>query len=330
VQRAENLHVIMEDLYLKYYRELKLEVEKTYKKTYPSCALPIEEWKGQQIVNLQEELISRAGGSISEKWFYTHIKGGTGKVPRTDMLEILSKYCGYRGWEDFISKKSDNSQEFQEMHLAEKGKKSRKKIHFLALALTLSVLLILGIFFIFIPSEKVIPEYVFCFIDADNKKPVRDSLIEINIIKEGESGFYKNCDKNGCFSLSTEAEKITFIVKAPYYKTDTVVRVLSGNGGSEKIKLHTDDYALMIHIFSTSKIEDWKRRRAQLDEMIADNAKIIQVSSDYDNHSMELYNKSGFINKMTIPAKSLKNIRVIETVYEKGKISVLRFMQMSE
>ena len=42
---------------------------------------------------------------------------------------------------------------------------------------------------------------------------------------------------------------------------------------------------------------------------------------------MEIYNKNEFINKLTIPSGSLKDIEVIDTQYTDGKITYLRFRQ---
>ena len=43
-----------------------------------------------------------AKGNISEKSFYTYFKTSpTAKLPRIDMLNILSIYAGYSSWYDF-------------------------------------------------------------------------------------------------------------------------------------------------------------------------------------------------------------------------------------
>ena len=89
------------------FDELKKEVAEVYRKTYPSCQLAIEDWKGQDITNFQEELIANVKGRISEKWFYTHIKSKCEKLPRIDMLNMLSQYAGYQDWRDFTRSISD-------------------------------------------------------------------------------------------------------------------------------------------------------------------------------------------------------------------------------
>ncbi len=82
----------------------------------------------------------------------------------------------------------------------------------------------------------------------------------------------------------------------------------------------------MIHLFSKSKVEDWEKRRHQLDEMIANDAMIFQVY-EKTQKGMELYDKGSFIDKLTMPLKSLNNIKILEVVYSNGKISQMRFTE---
>ena len=38
---------------------------------------------------------------MSEKWFYSYFKNNTEKLPRIDILNLLSVYVGYDNWEAF-------------------------------------------------------------------------------------------------------------------------------------------------------------------------------------------------------------------------------------
>ena len=149
--------------------------------------------------------------------------------------------------------------------------------------------------------------------------------MEIIILNEDESPLRIHNPEDACLETKTHKESLKFIVKAPYYKTDTIERLLNKTNSREIIKLRPDDYALMIHLFSTSGIKDWSKRRKQLDEIILDDAVIFQVSKD--ESGMEMYNKTEFIDKMTMPIESLKNIEIIETIYAEGKIKKMRFTQ---
>ncbi|MGZ5188253.1 MAG: hypothetical protein ACXWB5_02320 [Kaistella sp.] len=62
----------------------------------------ISKWKGIDIIYFQEDLRKKAKGNISEKSFYTYFKNSpVTKLPRIDMLNILSVYAGYVSWYDF-------------------------------------------------------------------------------------------------------------------------------------------------------------------------------------------------------------------------------------
>jgi len=296
-----------------YFAMLKKEIVATLQQSVPGVSSAIETWKGQDIVHFQEDLAQKVNGRISEKWFYTHIKLSNNNLPRIDILNLLSKYAGYIDWSDFKLKN-----ELGDHYTLPDKPKTRSLFVWI-------IWLIAGLFIIFVLYKAFGPgTFHFCFVDADKKLPVTNQPIQIVLLNDGESPVYKQCE-NGCFSIKTNSQKIRFIVKTPYYKTDTITRVLNSKFNEESINLQTNDYALMIYYFSRSKKVDWEKRRKQLDNMIAENAQIFQV---YDNNvGMDLYNKHEFINKLTMPVKSLKNVEVIETIYTGNKISVLRFRQ---
>ena len=60
--------------------------------------------------------------------------------------------------------------------------------------------------------------------------------------------------------------------------------------------------------------------------MMSDSAMIYQVSSR-EAIGVELYNKWEFIDKLSLPSRSLKDIEIIDTRYEDDKISLIRFRQ---
>jgi len=171
-------------------------------------------------------------------------------------------------------------------------------------------------------------EYTFCFYDSDFKLPIKDAIIEITVLNDDESPVNYLCSNDGCFSLKTSERSIKFMVETPYYHSDTIVRTLNKFNRTENVRLKIDDYAVMIHYFSNSNVKDWIKRRENLDQMLSDSAKIFQVSNG--TVGMEIYNKWEFINKLTLPAHSLRNIEVIDSKYKDGKITHLRFTQNEE
>lgn len=326
------------------FAALKAAVEAKYRERNPSCLLPIMDWKGQEIVNFQEDLMETVRGRISEKWFYTHIKSAQNpKLPRIDMLNMLSKYAGFRDWREFcfqlegpvesteLASEPEPEAEVVKPAVAhhkkwgEAPRKSRQRgwrlvVWGSAIASSLAVVLLLV-------SMKSKTTYTFCFVDADTEEALPGDEIKVRILREGESPLPYSTNKEGCFDFPTDAESIRFVVEAPYYKPDTITRRLHNAFLREEIPLKADDYALMIHLFSTSAVKDWQKRRQQLDGMIAEEAEIFQLSP-HDQQGMEMYNKTEFIDKMTMPVKSLRNIKVLETIYNrKGKIRGMRFVQ---
>lgn len=92
----------MTDLDLLHFEQLKTEVQAQYLKEHAPSYDEISKWKGIDIIYFQEDLRKKAKGNISEKSFYTYFKNSpVTKLPRIDMLTLLSVYAGYSSWFDF-------------------------------------------------------------------------------------------------------------------------------------------------------------------------------------------------------------------------------------
>ncbi|WP_307452978.1 MULTISPECIES: hypothetical protein [Chryseobacterium] len=92
----------MTDLDLLHFEQLKKEVQAQYLKEYTPSHDDISKWKGIDIIYFQEDLRKKAKGNISEKSFYTYFKNSpVTKLPRIDMLNLLSIYAGYDSWYEF-------------------------------------------------------------------------------------------------------------------------------------------------------------------------------------------------------------------------------------
>lgn len=95
----------MTDLDLLHFEQLKKDVQAQYLKEYTPSYDEISKWKGIDIIYFQEDLRKKAKGNISEKSFYTYFKSSpVSKLPRIDMLNLLSIYAGYDSWYDFKKK----------------------------------------------------------------------------------------------------------------------------------------------------------------------------------------------------------------------------------
>lgn len=287
--------------------------------SYPGINPSIAEWKGQEIVDFQEELLLKVNAHISEKWFYNHIKSGNTNLPRIDILNLLSRYAGYANWDDFRFKNSTQNT------VLDKVKGANRYFIYIPLAV---VLILALLFFLF--RQFSMREYRFSFYDADTAEPATNCVINVSVLRENESPVNYLCQADGSFTLKTGKAEIRFVVESPYYHTDTIVRVLNKFNTDEDVKLRPDYYALMIKYFSGSMVADWQKRRDQLNSIIADNAMIYQVHNSKETLGVELYNKWEFINKLSLPSSGLRSIEIFDTRYQDDKICLIRFRQKED
>lgn len=284
------------------------------KQSYPGMNSEISDWKGQEITDFQEDLLNTVNGRLSEKWFYTHIKGNNLSLPRIDALNMLSKYAGYINWDDFRFKNSRN------ISMVERLKKTNSIFIKIPLLVMLAMILLLVLY-------KIIntQNYRFTFIDADTGESIVNSNIQIDFLQKDESPVNYKCDKDGSFVLRTNQSRIKMAIRSPYYLEDTVERILKKFNRNEQIRLNADAYALMLRYFSQTNVKAWQKRREQLDRMINEGAIICQVTDQKERSGMELYNKWEFIDKLTMPTSSLQQIEILDSRYENGRIAILRF-----
>ncbi|MBN1791501.1 MAG: hypothetical protein JW830_13450 [Bacteroidales bacterium] len=283
-------------------------------RTHAGLSRNMEDWKGDDIFKFQEDLQYTVKEYISEKSFYNHFKTYNERLPRIDLLNILSKYAGFTDWADF---KNAN----KEKVIRITGHTGSNLTFYLLPAIALLIFLMVWII-IKVGSSAT---YTFCFVDNLTREPISNSKIEVDILFDNESPLQLLGNKDGCFTYKTSEQKIKFLVKTPYYFQDTIHRSLHKSRKSEVIPLRTDNYALMINYYANSKINDWKKRREQLELIIADSAYIYQVFTNMAG--MELFNKEEFINMLTIPTSSLKNIELIELLNNNNKITFIKFKQ---
>jgi hypothetical protein len=308
--------------YLPFFQELKREIHATYRLHDPDCPGDFRGWKLRCIKGFQQDLIDKVNGQISTKWFYTHLKNDSTKAPRIDVLNLLSQYCGYRDWEHFMDEK--RAKGFAPHPAPSSPPRTRGRL-FRILAVMIVAVVSLGFYLVWAGGKAEPRVWHICLVDADLGAPITTGA-EIVVLSDRESPAILKCDSNGCCQIRLTERKVVVVVKADYYAPDTIRRTLAPGRHQETVRLKSDDYALMISIFSKSDVENYERRRAQLEEMFTDDARIFQL---YPGHEigMEMYNKEEFINKLTMPLKSLKNIAVLETEYRNGRIYSLRFIQ---
>jgi hypothetical protein len=293
---------------------LKNKIVGIMQQTYPGINPSIAQWRGQEITDFQEELLAKVNAHISEKWFYTHMKADGSSLPRIDVLNLLSKYAGYANWDEF---------RFRNQGKTGKTLPPKQGNRYFVWVPLITLVVVLALYAMFrLTSTR---EYRFCFYDADTREPVSAGRVEVSLLIPGESPAGYLSSPDGCLSLKTGQSDIRMVVRNPYYKTDTVTRTLRRFNPDETIFLHANDYALMLHYFSRMSVKDWEKRRSQLDLMFDEGALIMQVHGGLRGQGMELYNKREFIDKLTVPSATLRQIEVLDTKYRGGKIILLRF-----
>lgn len=379
-QRLKYLAFTLSDLDLLHFEQLKTEIQAKYLESHTPSEENIAQWKGIDIIYFQEDLRQKVKGNISEKSFYTYFKNSpVTKLPRIDILNLLSEYVGYSSWYEFKKKHlyadellaeledeqesplpqnvpSDldltneptqihvdpptktNSQpsEMEQMepalsHISNNQtlpqKKQESKIELGKTKMWygiggLALIAIAALFFLY-KDELFVKEYYYNFIDSDRNSKINAEL-QVQILKENESPILYNAKPNEPFVYrNPEGSTLTMVVSSPYYRTDTIRRNLKTAPESEIIELKPNDYAIMLYYYSNS-IQDIKRKRESLNYLISQDALIYQVY-DNDTYGIETLDKSRYINLVTTPTTSLKNMEVIDTKMEKGKIVLIKF-----
>lgn len=310
-----------------YFTLLKAAVLRKFCEANPHWRRPLSEFGVREIARLQELMQEQAGGRISEKWFYTHLKKDREKLPRVDVLDLLSRYAGHADWAAFKDAQSPNKAvEATALNVSAKplpAKWGRGAVLYGIGALALFGLIV-SLASLRATEQKT---YRVCFTDAMTQQALIGMDIQLERQGTGESPIVAMADTNGCHTFQLALDQVVFTVKAAYYHPETITRNLKSEQLNETIPLRRDDYAWMIHLFSNGKVGDWKKRREQLGQMIADDAMILQVDPA-TGAGMELYNKTDFIAKMTLPVSGLKDLKILETMYNPaGRIQRMRFVQ---
>ena len=82
---------------------------------------------------------------------------------------------------------------------------------------------------------------------------------------------------------------------------------------------------MMLRAYMNADIDDWNRRKQQLDNILDENAVIQEVM--FEDIGVEFLNKQEFIDKITTPTKSVKKMEVISVAYKNEKIISLKYIQ---
>jgi len=302
---------------LEQFQELKDKVLLKYQEQYPFFQGTWKTFSSQDIQNLIGLIEVQCKQTISEKWIYTHLKPETNsKIPRKDMLNILSQFVGYSGWDEFTFE-----EKVFESKASKEVTKSKTKFWYTLLVLIFGIAIAVMFFY-----KKEAPKSK----DIELNNEFTNEKVNSNEVKvyEVNDSVSKPLEvKEGKVQVSNEDKKTKLVIKSPFYKTKTID--LNANGEvseSNKIDLKPDDYAMMLKAFMSSDIKDWKTRKEQLDKILSDNLEVMVMLKD--NLGAEYFNKTEFSQKLIIPTTSLRKMKIIEIEKETNqKIKFIRITQ---
>lgn len=299
---------------LEIFQQLKESVLEQYQNSNPYFNGSWKSFSSQDILNLIDDVQQKTKQSVSEKWIYTHLKPETNdKLPRKDMLDILSVYVGKSGWDEFVFKFKDKNK-FNIQNEVEN--KQSNKFNYIKLGFGV---LIIGVL-IFI---------IWKFASKDQQKiEFQNSFTKDSISKDDVKAFVVEDSVEKPIDLKSPTlnlEKGTkVVIKSPFYKQKEIT--ISPNQSLSRVELNPNDYAMMLKAFMKSDIKDWQTRKEQLNKILSDNLEVMVMLEN--NLGAEYFNKSEFSQKVVIPSASLKKFKIVELKQEKdNKISFLRLTE---
>lgn len=303
---------------LEKFQELKQKVLLKYQEQYTFFQGNWKTFSSLDIQNLIGLIEEKCKQSISEKWIYTHLKPETNnKIPRKDMLNILSEFVGFSGWDEFTFE--EKSIQIIEKTQLKNSKISKKWLLLLFIPLALVIVF-------FSKKEESKPKTIQLNNEYTNEKvnaqevkvfEVKDSVKQELEIKEGKVQVSNN--SNG---------KSKLVIQSPFYKSKTIVLNSNGitNEPPKQIDLKPDDYAMMLKAFMLSDIKDWQTRKEQLNKILSDNLEVIVMLKD--DLGAEYFNKTEFSQKLIVPTASLKKMKIVEIKSDANdKIQFIRIKQ---
>lgn len=305
---------------LDYFQLLKEKVLLKYQEQYPFFQGNWKSFRSQDIQNLIGLIEVHCKQTISEKWIYTHLKPeSNSKIPRKDMLNILSEFVGYSGWDEFTFE--DKATVVQSNPSAE-TKKSKKG---LVLFLVLVVSSCIGFFIL---NRKKSPEAQTIELQNEFTNEKVNSE-EVKVYQVNDSTKTELKVKEGKVHLVSPSDKTTqIVIKSPYYepKTITIDPKVPVANPVQRIDLKPDDYAMMLKAFMISDIKDWQTRKEQLNLILSDNLEVIVMLKD--DLGAEYFNKTEFAQKLIIPTANVRKMKIVEIKNDANdKIQFIRIKQ---
>lgn len=293
------------------FQQLKNDVLLKYKEYHPFFNGSWKTFSSSDIQNLIDLISENLKQSISEKWIYTHLKPEQNeKLPRKDMLDILSQFVGFSNWDEYVFKNEQvNVQSKNQLNRSLNKKKNITFLFGLMLTLALSC-------YLFFKKE-------FKTITIEEKHTNEAIKNDVEVLIMNDSTEIPIEVTNSKIEIPIK-DSTKLKLKSPFYKEKTVI---VNKKEDIKIQLEPNDYALILKGFMKADIKDWQTRKNQMGIILDDNLEVLVMLKD--NLGAEYFNKEEFIELVTVPTTSLKKMKIIElkSSEQTDKINFIRILQ---
>jgi len=298
---------------LENFEQLKQNVLLKYQEHYPYFQGNWKNFSSQDIQNLIVLIEEKTKQNVSEKWIYTHLKPKTNsKLPRKDMLDILSQFSGFSGWDEFQFKN-------REMVSEDKVNLPEKNNNLLFISGGILIALLITIFLIYSNKKST---QKFQLKNEFTQETIQAKDVKAYKIENNEK--IQIPIKNAEVEVEAKDENTKIVVESPYYKKQEIN--VNSNSDTSEILLKPDDFAMMLKAFLKSDIKDWETRKVQLDKILSEDLEVIVMLKD--NLGAEYFDKKEFSQKLIVPTESVKKMQILEIKNdEKGKIEFIRIKQ---
>lgn len=297
------------------FQNLKKEVLLVYKERYPYFTGTWKSFSAQDILNLIALIESIVKQSVSEKWIYTHLKPETNhKLPRKDMLDILSQLVGFSGWDEYVFKHK------KEIVLPINKSKNKKNKTLLWSVSLVGILLISSVI-IYLEFYKNSNSHSIEVKDSFSNSKINNDDFKAVIIKDSTEIPVEIIDSK--LQINTK-DSTKVVIKSPFYEDQVIV--VRNEKRHQDIVLKPDDYAMMLKAFMKSDIKDWQTRKKQLNKILAEDLEVIVMLKN--DLGAEYFNKQEFSEKLIIPSQSLQKMKIIDIQNNhKQQINFIRIIQ---
>ncbi len=295
------------------FYELKERVLARYRETYPYASTEWKNVSSKDIQQLIDDIEEATKQRISEKWIYTHLKPADNeKLPRKDMLDILSVYCRFDSWNAFA---------YTTKAIVPVETQKPVKRGWIVLLVFASISGSAFFLWKWNQPKETFGEH------KQEKVKVKDFYTQEEITDSTIQLFVKEKDQLKQLKISDIPTTVVeneseIVVESPFY-SEAIVEVKEK---AKTIVLKPDDHAMMLKAFMQSDIKDWETRKTQLNAILsADLEVLIHLQNGL---GIEYMNKEEFTQKLTIPTQAIKRWQVLSLEQDNAKrITKIRIKQ---